>query len=123
MQKLDLTMKELVHAAHGMALEKGFWDEANDWATLRPETSQKIVIEKLCLVHSEISEALEALRDDQNELWVTSQGKPEGFPAELADAVIRIADLCGWMGIDLNDAIIRKMDYNKTRGYKHGRAF
>ena len=49
--------------------------------------------------------------------------KPEGVSIELADAVIRIADLCGQMGIDLETAIILKMDYNKSRPFKHGKQF
>lgn len=46
--------------------------------------------------------------------------KPEGIPSELADVVIRIFDMCGYYGIDLETAIIEKMMYNKTRPYKHG---
>lgn len=46
--------------------------------------------------------------------------KPEGIPSELADAVIRIFDMCGYYGIDLEKAIDEKMAYNKTRSYKHG---
>ena len=49
--------------------------------------------------------------------------KPEGVAVELADAVIRIADLCGHLGIDL-DAVIRlKMTYNEGRPHKHGKQF
>ncbi len=42
---------------------------------------------------------------------------------ELADAVIRIADLCGHLGIDLEAAIDLKMAYNETRPFKHGKRF
>lgn len=49
--------------------------------------------------------------------------KPEGVAVELADAVIRIADLCGHLGIDLEAAIALKMDYNETRPFKHGKRF
>ncbi len=48
------------------------------------------------------------------------QNKPEGVPAELADVCIRIFDLCGLMGIDLERALKEKMEYNKTRSYRHG---
>lgn len=48
------------------------------------------------------------------------QNKPEGVPSELADVCIRIFDLCGLMGIDLERAIDEKMAYNKTRPYRHG---
>lgn len=46
--------------------------------------------------------------------------KPEGVPIEIADAVIRIADLCGYLGIDLEEAIRIKTEYNKTRATRHG---
>lgn len=39
------------------------------------------------------------------------------------EAVIRIADLCGYMGIDLEGVIREKMEYNATRPYKHGTGF
>lgn len=47
--------------------------------------------------------------------------KPEGFPIELADAVIRIMDLAERLGIDLAEMINLKMAYNSTREYMHGR--
>lgn len=49
--------------------------------------------------------------------------KPEGAAVELADAVIRIADLCGHLGIDLDAVIEEKMAYNADRPYKHGKRF
>lgn len=49
--------------------------------------------------------------------------KPEGVAVELADAVIRIADLCGHLGIDLDAVIEEKMAYNADRPYKHGKRF
>lgn len=42
---------------------------------------------------------------------------------ELADAVIRIADLCGHLGIDLEAAIDLKMAYNETRRSSTGSGF
>lgn len=50
----------------------------------------------------------------------TKTNKPEGIPAELADAVIRILDYCGKENIDIEEAIRIKHEYNKTRPYKHG---
>lgn len=46
--------------------------------------------------------------------------KPEGVAVELADCVIRILDYCGRAGIDIEEAIRIKHEYNKTRPYRHG---
>ena len=46
--------------------------------------------------------------------------KPEGVPAELADVIIWIMDACEIMGVDLEAAIIHKLNYNRTRDYRHG---
>jgi len=43
-----------------------------------------------------------------------------GVAIELADCIIRILDYCGAKGIDIDDAIKQKHEYNKTRSYKHG---
>ena len=50
-------------------------------------------------------------------------GKPEGFPVELADAVIRIFGIAYEAGIDLPAAIEEKLAYNATREFKHGKKF
>lgn len=44
----------------------------------------------------------------------------DNFVEELADICIRVFDLCGSMNIDLEKAIKEKMEYNKSRTYKHG---
>ncbi len=106
------TLRELVDLAHAMAVEKGWWpDEAP-----HPDT----VPAKLSLVHSEISEALEQYRDGHMLPYESHGGKPEGFGVELADAVIRIFDLAGYLKIDLERLIRLKMDYNATRPHRHG---
>lgn len=93
--------------AHKTAREKGWWE-----GTIN-------IPEKLCLIHSEISEALECYRDGK--LAPRSvDGKPEGLVIELADVVIRIADLCSQLGFNLEYALETKMKYNKTRPYRHG---
>ncbi len=65
----------------------------------------------LMLVVTELSEAMEAWRDDN----------PEAFKEEVADALIRIFHMCGDLKMDVSNAINVKMLVNRTRPYKHGR--
>lgn len=108
--RYDLT--SLAYMAYSLAASKGFWDDEPNLG------------EKIALIHSELSEALEEVRAGHapdEVYWV--DGKPEGLPIELADAVIRIADLCGHYGIDLNAVVHQKLLYNQTRPTKHGKQF
>lgn len=79
-------------------------------------------VEKLALIHSEVSEALEEYRDghDVTETYGGEGGKPEGVPIELADVMIRVLDLAQIFGIDLDAAVTQKQAYNATRAYRHG---
>lgn len=76
---------------------------------------------QLALIHSEISEALQALRDGSP----PDKHIPEmdAVTVELADAVIRIFDFCQNKKLKLSDAIDAKMEFNKTRPYRHGKEF
>lgn len=91
-------INQLCKEAFETAASKGWHDQEKETGTL------------LALIHAEVSEALEADR----------KGDKENFVEELADVCIRIFDLCGSRGIDLETAILAKMEYNKTRTYKHG---
>lgn len=79
----------------------------------------------LMLIVGEVSEAHEELRAGHpvdHTYYVMKDGnfKPEGVPSELADIVIRVADFAETYGIDLASAISEKMEYNKTRSWRHG---
>jgi NTP pyrophosphatase (non-canonical NTP hydrolase) len=74
--------------------------------------------ETIALMHSELSEALEAMRYENP----PSEHIPEfsGVEEEFADVVIRMLHNCEARGWRLADAIVAKMAYNKTRQFKHG---
>ncbi len=125
-----MDINELCRKAHKNAINKGFYKKAREKGTL------------LMLIVSELGEALEADRKNRyanNSIYYGLQAVEEApeenkinmfetcikdtFEDELADAVIRIADLAGYLDIDLERHIIAKMKYNETRKEKHGKEY
>jgi len=76
------------------------------------EPLDRNVGELLCLVHSEISEAMEGHRKGLMDDKLPHRSMLE---VELADAVIRIFDIAAGRGLDLGGAYVEKMKYNKHR--------
>ena len=108
-----MKLNKLAEEIFKNAVKKGFWSK---------KISTKVIPEKLALVHSEISEVLEEYRNGHSptEIYI-KEGKPEGIPIEIADAVIRLLDICAAYDINIENAIKIKMDFNKRRPYKHGK--
>lgn len=87
--------------------------------------------QKLLLAVSEICEAQEEIRDGRgvNEIYYLPDGppgtadKPEGFPVEIADAIIRLLHICANFDIDIDAIIELKLAFNASRPMKHGRQF
>lgn len=99
------------------------WNEALE--RILADYEKATLERKLLLVIGEIVEAHEELRSNHSptEVYFSDGNKPEGFPVEIADAVIRLLDLQTDEHIDLETEMIRKSDYNEQRPYKHGKAF
>lgn len=87
---------------------------ANGWEVMKPnewEGGNKYKVPAaLGLVHSEVSEALEAYR----------KGDRKNFIEEMADTVIRCLDVTHGLGMDIGEAIFAKLEKNRHRGYRHG---
>lgn len=106
-------LNHFIKDIHENAKEHGWWDG-----------EQRTFGELIALCHSELSEALEEYRNGHapTETYYNNDkpDKPEGIPSELADVVIRVFDMCGHYEIDLEQIILKKHLYNKSRPYKHG---
>ena len=83
---------------HDNAINHGWWE------------TQRPVPELLCLIHSEVSEALEAYREDEFDL----------LAEELADIIIRTLDMAAGLNIDIGGEVLRKHRININRPYRHG---
>lgn len=104
-----LTIKQLCRESHSTAKAKGFWDKERNKGEL------------IALMHSELSEMLEAIRhgNSVSEHISTLSSEAE----EAADLAIRLGDYCEGNKIDLEKAIKLKMKFNKNRERLHGKKF
>lgn len=94
------SINAMVKLCHSRSKKAGWWtDNAN-------------LAEKICLIHSELSEAMEGLRKDLMDDKLPHRKMEE---VEMADAVIRIFDYCGRRGFDLEGAIMEKLAFNESR--------
>ena len=124
-----MTINDLVKDAHEAAVKKGFYQESVNVGDL------------MMLIVSELGEAAEARRCNRfcrNDIDVFMEHWEHEkdfnalsyahyirgtFEEEIADTIIRLADLCGYLGIDIERHITAKMKYNETRPYKHGKDY
>jgi len=95
----------LIKRSHDTAMVKGWWDDERNNGEL------------IALMHSELSEGLEALRTNAKSDKIKEF---YGIEEELADILIRIFDMVGDRKYRLAQALLAKMEYNKSRPVMHG---
>lgn len=136
-----MTLNEWAVRALEIATRKGFHDTekrlekalAGDDALLQ-EAAALQTARRLALVHSEVSEALEACRKGKRAGLAAFKSDGEtkeafekhikdSFEDELADAVIRLLELAACENIDIETHVRLKMEYNAARPYKFGKAY
>jgi NTP pyrophosphatase (non-canonical NTP hydrolase) len=112
---LDRLASECWTIAHA----HGFWDAmeriANEYGD--EELISQYQIARCGLIHSEVSELLEAVRESKEE----NIGLDFHVAEECADIIIRVLDFCGGFDIDLGNAFVAKMEKNRNRPHMHGK--
>lgn len=109
-QELIWAINNIADICHSASKASGWWSNLLTGEPLF--MTQERVGDKLMLVVTEIAEAKEGHRKGLMDNHLPNRSMVE---VELADAVIRIFDLAGAMGLDIGGAIIEKLAYNATR--------
>ena len=106
-QNIAIHCNTLTILCHRLAVEGGWWHDPATGAQ-RDRNDGELI----CLMHSELSEAMEAVRKSKQDDHLPHR---TGVEVELADAVIRIMDYAGARGLDIGGAMAEKLAYNATR--------
>jgi hypothetical protein len=124
----NLGLSALAKEVHAIAVDHGWWPQ---------DGSERNPYELLALIHSEVSEAMEHLRNGnfgQHQWGIfyhlgvdcpcrdmdCKPGKPDGWAIEMIDIIIRALDALAAQAVDIDYTMAIKIDYNRSRPYRHG---
>lgn len=99
-----MELSKLIDECHNIAVSKGWWEEQRDFPTV------------VMLVVTELSEAVQEDRKINGNRFYNTK-------VEIADAFIRLFDMCGAYFPDIESTILENMDTNRYRPYKHNRRY
>lgn len=108
------TLNSLRDEIHNLAIEKGWWSAKEG------DCFNRTPLEIHALIHTEVAEATEEVRNGKPDEYRGEDGKPEGEAVELIDVVVRVLDYFGTKGWDADRIMREKIDFNKTRDFRHG---
>jgi len=111
--KFLVGVENIAEEIHQVNVEKGFWEEGKD----RNDG------EMIALMHSELSELLEVVRKEGHLAKCEKVPTIGAAEEEVADLIIRVLDYSHARNLDVGRAVLEKLDYNKSRSYKHGKKF
>jgi len=99
-----MELNKLIKDCHKTALDKGWWEKPRDFPTV------------VMMVITELSEAVQEDRKKDDDRY-------EKTEMEISDTLIRLFDLCGAYFPNIEKAILKKMEFNKNRPYRHKRRY
>lgn len=106
-----MSINKLRDEIYSNNVKAGWWTNL-ETGEMKEKNNIVEILSKIALIHSEVSEATEGVRKGLNDDHLPNRKMVE---VEMADAIIRILDLCGHEGWDIEGAIIEKLEYNKKR--------
>lgn len=111
----EITLNNLRDEVYADAIKHGLWEDTDKYADeLGENETEKTMFAHVEAVKKVFFEADEALEAAEN-------SNIKGMIEELADVIIQALSTAGYLKVDIDAAVRRKIEFNKTRPWKHGK--